>query len=154
MSLEDFPERSPELLALLALLKEGLMTPAGTPDWAVEDFPDKPQSYRLTHPNGAVLVQYTASQYGKSETLDWVVQQRQQHWRLVLLGRQQYGAKKGVVTMLNRLTRLLPGKQLGACEPIQLLRDYFVRQDEGLWEYCIEFSMASPVVGHAFMQEL
>lgn len=137
----------PEFDALKALILALITPPQQQPMWAVEEFPDKPDQYRLSHPNGAILIQYGHSTYGQSEAMDVSVQQRTEFFLLTLVGRQQHGEVLGVVNMVQRLVCGLAGKCCGDCEAIVIRKDYFVSENAGVWQHAIDLSMVTTLVG-------
>lgn len=137
----------PEFAALKALVMELVTPPNQPPMWAVDEFPDQPDQYRLTHTNGAILIQYGHSTYGQSETMDVCVQERTMFFMLTLVGKQQHGEVRGVVDMVQRLLRALPGRRCGDAQPIVLRKDYFISENAGVWQHGIDLSMKTMLLG-------
>jgi hypothetical protein len=128
-------------------LQAALVAKLGTMiKWQVANFPDNPKEWKLLHPKGAVLVQYGASRYGKPDGLGVIVQQRDVQLGLQIVGRAQHG-DSGAVTMLDFLIETLPGQQLPGYTPIYLLRDSFISESSGIWNYQLEIAMQGLIVG-------
>ncbi|QBP09849.1 Gp37 family protein [Cupriavidus metallidurans] len=118
---------------------------ARLPGVLVEDFPDKPEDYRLNHPVGAVLVQYGGSRYGKRDEIGLVVQERALRFGCQLVWRALNG-ERGVLVALELVRRALVGFKPSHSKKLRAVRDMFVSQQGGLWRYVIEFEGDALVV--------
>jgi len=110
---------------------------------AVEFFPDAPQSYRLNHPAGAVLLMFAGSRFGQSQSLDRIVQPREITFAVTLVTKRLNGAK-GAVPVLDALRAALVGFKPPHCQMgLAASGESFVGQAGGLWNYRQEYMTQS-----------
>jgi len=110
---------------------------------AVEFFPDAPQSYRLNHPAGAVLLMFAGSRFGRSQSLDRIVQPRELTFAVTLVTKRLNGAK-GAVPYLDALRSALVGFTPPHCQMgLAASGESFVGQVSGLWHYRQEYTTQS-----------
>lgn len=115
---------------------------AALPDVAVELFPERPDSYRLSHPVGAVLVAYRGATFGKPAPEYGYAQERLPAWRTVVLFRQQYG-RAGALAYLDQVrARLLSYRPSGARYPCRALAEQFLGEESGIWRYAGDWQVA------------
>lgn len=112
---------------------------------AIENFPDHPDSYALGHPVGAILVQYGGSTYGAAQDTEAVVQDRLMQFGLRFVWRSLNG-EKGVTAALEATRKALQGFRPRHCKKMRVVRDYFVAQQGGKWEYQLEVAAGSVAV--------
>ncbi|NBB09340.1 Gp37 family protein [Pseudomonas sp. SLFW] len=124
------------LNALTARLRDALGNELG-----VELFPEQPDTYRLNHAVGAVLVAYGKSTFSAPEATDAVFQARHLVFRLTVVVRQLNG-NDGAVGYLDRIRECLSGWYPphcdSACRP---LHEHFIGQALGLWQYCLDIGV-------------
>jgi len=107
---------------------------------AVEFFPDAPQSYRLNHPAGAVLLMFAGSRFGQSQSLDRIVQPREISFAVTLVTKRLHGAK-GAVPVLDALRAALVGFTPPHCQMgLAAAGESFIGQAGGLWHYRQEYT--------------
>lgn len=115
------------------------------PDLAVEPYPDDPDSYRLDHPVGALLVRYHGSKYGPLIDTAYVVQERRLAIEVTLVMRSLHG-KDGITTVLEQVRLALAGYAPPAFSKLVPLTDEFLGENGGEWRYAIDFTAATTVV--------
>lgn len=127
------------------LLEEVVATlRAALPDVAVELFPERPDSYRLSHPVGAVLVAYRGATFGKPAPEYGYAQERLPAWRTVVLFRQQYG-RSGALAYLDQVrARLLSYRPSGARYPCRATAEQFLGEETGIWRYATDWQVSCP----------
>lgn len=142
------------------------------PALQVEYFPEKPADYHLTHPHGAVLVNYVSSTFGSVEDLGTVLQPQAHPLGSLLLSHanpkfavmddlgavlqpqtimlsativlQQLNGRYGAVDILDAVRQALGGfVPPNCCRRIWLVRDQFLGEVGGFWQYVIDFSTES-----------
>lgn len=142
------------------------------PALQVEYFPESPADYCLTHPFGAVLVNYVSSTFGSVEDLGTVAQSQAHPLGSLLLSHanpkfavmadigailqpqtitmsativlQQLNGPFGAVDVLDAVRQALGGYVPPNCyRRIWLVRDQFLGESQGLWQYAIDFSTES-----------
>lgn len=117
---------------------------AALPELHVEAFPDDPKRYRLQHPKGAVLVVYRAGSFSRPEATSAVVQTGQLEWEIHIILRQLHG--QGVYAALDGARDALIGWRPTHCTPCFAVRDGFVSQGNGVWQYALRIATTRVVV--------
>lgn len=118
-------------------------------DLAVEDFPDKPDEYRLNHPKGAVLVSYLGTKYEAPVDADLVVQDATARFSATVVLRQLNGPN-GAVAILGRMRKALQGFKPPGCQrKVWLLADRFLGESAGIWHYALDFATQTVAVEDA-----
>lgn len=118
------------------------------PDVAVAYYPEKPESYRLNHPNGAVLLSYASANYPKYNDINAVIQPRELGFNLSIVNRQLYG-RTGAIEVLDKLINVVAGFSPVHCDkPLRPVKDYFVRHEAGLWFYGLDVATETVQVQH------
>ncbi|MBN3132647.1 Gp37 family protein [Pectobacterium brasiliense] len=128
---------NPVIDAVVARLKEKLS------QLQIEYFPERPADFRLNHPVGAVLVSYAGSRFGKPEDIGAVMQSHTITLNTTVVFRQLNG-RQGAVAVLDVVRRVLCGYKPPNCSrKIWLVRDVFLGNVGGLWQYALDFSTES-----------
>lgn len=120
----------------------------------VESYPERPNNYRLIHPNGAVLVRYAGSYYddsvaNRNKETD---QRRVLEWAVSVLNRNLHshkGSTYGIYTLIEAVRESLTGYTVNSLTQSTVLiptRDQFVTHAGGVWEHEILFSHSIPEV--------
>lgn len=110
------------------------------PRVVVEYFPEKPSTYRLNHPLGALLVGYGGSRYGQTQLPDAIMQDRDVAITVTIVMRQLNG-RDGAVQLLDETRAALLGCRLpGTTAGLRAIKDDFLGEVVGLWQYAIDFA--------------
>ena len=118
------------------------------PGYAVEDYPDNPQAYRLNHPRGALLVAYAGSEFDRTEDVGAVVQSRSPRVGVTVLLRQLNG-RAGAVTVVDQVVTALAGAQPpGAIAPMWIEGDRYLGQKDAVWAYMVTVGLHTLFVQH------
>lgn len=133
--------------ALLAKIKEEV------PWYEVKSYPDNPSKYVLTHPRGAVLVRFAGGKYGQTEDIGAMVQPRRTDWELTVVARhlRDHG---GLYAVLDILRIGLTGYQVPGCRKASLLKEEFVSEANGIWQYAIWLAVPTVNVERAEDEDL
>ncbi|EAS1877730.1 hypothetical protein AIP78_01130 [Salmonella enterica] len=116
---------------------------ARLPGLHVAYFPDSPDAFTLTHPVGAVLLSYSRSTYGTSESTGAVVQPQTMRFVATVVLRQLNG-RDGAVDVLDSVRQALGGWRPQNClRPVWLVEDTFLGEAQGLWQYALTFATQS-----------
>ncbi|EAP2900173.1 Gp37 family protein [Salmonella enterica] len=116
---------------------------ARLPGLHVAYFPDSPDAFTLTHPVGAVLLSYSRSTYGTSESTGAVVQPQTMRFVATVVLRQLNGSD-GAVDVLDSVRQALGGWRPQNClRPVWLVEDTFLGEVQGLWQYALTFATQS-----------
>lgn len=104
-------------------------------DVACELFPNQPDSYQLSHPIGAYLLNYQGGRFGSPIDTHAVMQDRQLNIVFNVLARQLHG-RDGAIGLCDRLRDGLLGYQPVGCDrKIWALSEQFLGEDYGIWMY-------------------
>ena len=106
------------------------------PDLHVAAFPDKPESFRMQHPVGAVLVAFGRESYSKPRALDLVVQERRIEWDVSVLTRN-LRTHVGAYAVLDALRLALTGWRVEGAGKLRPVRADFVDQKQGVWTHVL-----------------
>jgi hypothetical protein len=118
------------------------------PGLAVDFFPEKPAEYRLNHPQGALLVSYAGSRFGKVSDTGFVAQQREIRITVTVVMRQLNG-KGGAVTAVDAVRAALFCWRPPDCQRLRLMTDRFLGEVAGLWQYVVDLSCDALIVQEA-----
>jgi Gp37 protein len=123
---------------------------------AVEHFPDKPESYRLTHRVGAALVTYRGATYGEMRDIGAIIQERRLEFEITVMvrdlgwavGGQPDGTSPGAYAILEAVRAALTGFQVPGARKMYPLSEKFLGRDRegGLWMYAIRFALVTVAV--------
>lgn len=120
----------------------------------VESYPESPDSYKLIHPNGAVLVRYSGSYFddsvpNRNKETD---QRRVLEWTISILSRNLHShsnATYGIYVLIEAVRESLTGYTVNSLTQSTVLiptRDQFITQAGGVWEHEIMFQHSIPEV--------
>lgn len=102
----------------------------------VASFPDKPDAFKMSHPNGAVLVAYGREVYSKPRDLSLVVQERKIEWDISILTRN-LRTHVGAYDVLDAVRMLLTGWRTEGCSKLMPVRAEFIDQNQGVWTHVL-----------------
>jgi len=110
-------------------------------DVVVDAYPDKPESYQLKHPAGALLVRYTGSRFGPPDPTDVVAQQQTVTVEVVSLVRNLHklGDHAGLLDLLDAVRTALTGFRIPGGPPLHPTTEEFKNYADGIWEYATAF---------------
>lgn len=114
-------------------------------DLYIASFPDKPQEYTFTHPKGAVLVHYQGGNYGNSQSLDVISQQKKMEFALTLITRH-LKTNDGAYSLLERVKQILTGFKIDGCSKMYPTKEGFLVENNGIWQYSINFEFTTPSI--------
>ena len=106
------------------------------PEWDVELFPNQPDTYHLSHINGAVLISYLTSKFEKPRATQMITQVRHVQIALTVLTRDLHN-DVGALNLLDELRLLIVGFRPANCDECWLVDEFFNGSDEetGIWQY-------------------
>jgi len=123
---------------------------------AIDHFPADPETYRLTHPVGEILVIFGASQPTHAPmTVDEVMQEDTLEWHFGVLvrdlgwayGGQESGFSPGAYGVLDGLRLALLGWQLPGFTKMRMVtRGRFIKVDAGVYHYEARYSHRAVVI--------
>jgi hypothetical protein len=122
----------------------------------IAHYPDKPETYRMTHRIGAALVRYDGAEYGRLIDTFAVVQERRLKFEITLMMRDlgwsfgggADGSSPGAYATLESVRGTLTGFRVPGCGKMYPLREKFVERDKqgGVWIYAIIFALTTAAV--------
>jgi len=120
--------------AIMQSVVERLQSAHGK-DLDVQFYPQDPLGFHLAHPVGAVLVGYSASQFGaeQSGSATWVERELTLPLTLVFC---QLNGPDGVIGWLDRLRERLTGFTPAHCDaPLRPTAEHVIGETTGIWLY-------------------
>ncbi|KFK91933.1 Gp37 family protein [Serratia sp. Ag2] len=103
-------------------------------------FPENPDTFRLNHSLGALLVSYGSSDYGNQQDIGAVLQPQTVKFTVTVVVRQLNG-KGGAVDILDYVRQALGGWTPPNCRRrVWLIHDRFLGQVNGVWQYVLTFA--------------
>ena len=112
------------------------------PEILVEGFPDKPSEFILLHQIGALLVHYQGSNYTNSNALGIISQENKKEFAITVVTRN-LRANQGAYEYIDNVKAVLTGFQPDECSKLMPLKDYFISENSGIWQYGINFSLTT-----------
>src|SRR5215469_17033082 len=119
-------------------------------------YPDRPESYRLTHRIGAALVRYEGAKYGPLADTSAIVQERRLAFEITVMMRDlgwNFGGEvgntsPGAYAMIEAIRATLTGFRIPGCSKIFPLNEKFVERDKqgAVWIYAISFGLKTVAV--------
>lgn len=118
---------------------------AKIPELHIEGFPEKPAEFKLVHPKGAILVHYQGGIYSDQKALAVIVQEKKYEFSITVVMRH-LRTHEGAYGYLDRVRNILTGfKPEGGSKMIPV-KDEFIGEDNGIWQYSINFTTVIPVL--------
>ena len=108
-------------------------------------FPEKPAEYKLLHHKGAILVSYRGSSFSEPRATDVVVQERKVELDIVVVMRH-LRSHEGAYAYLDAVRTILTGFRLPGCSKMYPLREEFISEEGGIWQYAITFAFTMPAI--------
>ena len=112
------------------------------PEVLVQGFPDKPSEFILLHPIGALLVHYQGRNYTNSNALGIISQENKKEFAITVVTRN-LRANQGAYEYIDNVKAVLTGFQPDECSKLMPLKDYFISENSGIWQYGINFSLTT-----------
>ncbi len=118
-------------------------------DIPVEAFPERPSEYRLRHASGVLLVVYRGSKYSESQSAGLAVQARTQEWDIVIISRN-LRSHSSAYDLLDQVRAALSGfRPVSTAEVMVPVREAFINEVNGIWQYGITFTFSETYVANA-----
>ncbi|HZC45432.1 MAG TPA: Gp37 family protein [Candidatus Acidoferrum sp.] len=122
----------------------------------ITHYPDRPETWRLTHRVGAALVMYKGAQYGEMLDTAATIQERKLEFEIEVMmrdlgwavGGDASGPSPGAYAIIESIRAALTGFQIAGCRKMHPLREKFVRRDKqgGVWTYASTFALSTVAV--------
>jgi len=114
-------------------------------DLHIEGFPDKPSEFKLTHPTGAILVHYQGGSFSDSKSVGCIYQDKKLEFSITIVTRN-LRSYKGSYFYLDKIRQILTGFKPVGCTKMQPVKEDFISEDNGIWQYAINFSLTTPTI--------
>jgi Gp37 protein len=122
----------------------------------IAHYPDRPETWRLTHRVGAALVMYKGAQYGELLDTAAIIQERKVEFEISVMmrdlgwavGGDASGPSPGAYAIIEGIRAALTGYQVSGCRKMYPLREKFVKRDKqgGVWTYSSTFALSTVAV--------
>jgi len=119
----------------------------------IAHYPDRPESYRMTHRVGAALVQYKGATYGEQLDTAAIIQERKLEFEVTLMmrdlgwsyGGDPNGPSPGAYATIEAVRAALTGFRVPGCRKMFPKSEKFVERDRqgGVWVYAITFALST-----------
>jgi len=104
-----------------------------------EAFPENPKNYALKHPDGVILVSYHGSQFEDPSQGNVIFQDQKFEFDIVLIHRHLRN-HQGAYDLLDQIRMALTGYQVAGYTKLYPVREQFISEENGLWQYGITFA--------------
>ena len=115
----------------------------------IAHYPDRPETWRLTHRVGAALVMYKGAQYGELLDTAAIIQERKLEFEIAVMmrdlgwavGGDPSGPSPGAYAIIEAIRTALTGYRIPGCRKMYPVREKFVKRDKqgGVWTYASTF---------------
>lgn len=113
------------------------------PNLLVQGFPEKPSEFILLHPIGALLVHYQGSKYSNSNAINFISQNNQKEFSVTVVTRN-LRSNEGAYEIIDKVKEVLTGYIILECSALMPIKDYFISEQTGIWQYGINFTLTTP----------
>ena len=113
---------------------------ADFPEILVIGFPDKPSEFILLHQIGALLVHYQGGNYSNTQALNFITQEAQKEFSITIVTRNLRN-NNGAYDYLEKVKSALSGFKIDECSLLYPVKDFFISENAGIWQYGINFSL-------------
>ena len=111
----------------------------------VQGFPEKPQEFTLLHPLGAILVHYRGGNYSTTDALGFISQDKKMDFALTIVTRN-LRSNNGAYEVLDKIKQVLCGYKIVGCSKLTPVKEGFLSEISGIWQYEITFTLTAPSV--------
>ena len=127
-------------------------------DVLIQGFPEKPSEFRLLHPIGALLVHYQGASYSEPKSIGCIVQDSKLEFSITVVMKNlrpiEKGAYTGAYAYIDKVKQVLTGYKIDGCTKMYPLKEEFLGEDNGIWQYGINFALTSQNIEVAEDEEL
>lgn len=111
----------------------------------VDGFPEKPQEFTLIHPVGAILVHYRGGNYSNTDALGFISQDKKMDFAITVVTRN-LRSNNGAYEILEKIKQVLCGFKILGCSKLTPVKEGFLSEISGIWQYEITFTLATPSI--------
>ncbi|KKP40307.1 MAG: hypothetical protein UR30_C0005G0088 [Candidatus Peregrinibacteria bacterium GW2011_GWC2_33_13] len=114
-------------------------------DLHIEGFPEKPSEFKLTHAKGAILIHYQGGNYSESKSLGYIIQDKKLEFSVTIVTKN-LRSHEGSYFYLDKVRQILTGYRPANCSKMQPVKEEFISENNGIWQYSINFSLTTPTI--------
>lgn len=117
----------------------------------IAHYPDRPETWRMTHRIGTALVIYKGADYGDQLDTSAVIQERKLEFEVAVMmrdlgwavGGDPSGTSPGAYAIIESVRAALTGFRVPGCRKIYPIREKFLKRDKqgGVWTYVSTFAL-------------
>ena len=111
----------------------------------VQGFPEKPQEFTLLHPVGGILVHYRGGNYSNTDALGFISQDKKMDFAITVVTRN-LRSNNGAYEVLEKIKQVLCGFKILGCSKLTPVKEGFLSEISGIWQYEITFTLATPSI--------
>ena len=111
----------------------------------VDGFPEKPQEFTLIHPVGAILVHYRGGNYSNTDAVGFISQDKKMDFAITVVTRN-LRSNNGAYEVLEKIKQVLCGFKILGCSKLTPVKEGFLSEISGIWQYEITFTLATPSI--------
>ena len=136
----------------IATIEDAIITQLRSQISSIEiaHYPDRPETWRMTHRIGAALVMYKSAEYGELLDTAAIIQQRKLEFEISIMMRDLGWAVggDGAYAIIEAIRTALTGFQIPGCRKLYPVREKFVKRDKqgGVWTYASTFALSTVAV--------
>ncbi len=122
----------------------------------IAHYPDRPETWRLTHRVGAALVMYKGAEYGDLLDTAAIIQERKLEFEIAIMmrdlgwavGGDPSGPSPGAYAIIEAVRTALTGYRIPGCRQMYPVREKFLKRDKqgGVWTYASIFALSTVAV--------
>ncbi len=122
----------------------------------IAHYPDRPETWRMTHRVGAALVMYKGAEYGDQLDTAAIIQERKLEFEISVMmrdlgwavGGDASGPSPGAYAIIEGIRTALTGFLIPGCRKMYPVREKFVKRDKqgGVWTYSSTFALSTVAV--------
>jgi hypothetical protein len=122
----------------------------------IAHYPDRPETWRMTHRIGTALVIYKGADYGNLLDTAAVIQERKLEFEVSVMmrdlgwavGGDASGPSPGAYSIIESIRAALTGFRIPGCRKMYPLREKFLKRDKqgGVWTYASTFALTTIAV--------
>ncbi len=142
----------------IATIEDSIVTQLRSQISSIEitHYPDRPETWRMTHRVGAALVMYKGAHYGDLLDTAATIQERKLEFEISIMmrdlgwavGGEAAGPSPGAYAIIEAVRTALTGFEVPGCRKMFPVSEKFVKRDKqgGVWTYASTFALSTVAV--------
>jgi hypothetical protein len=129
----------------------------------ITHYPDRPETWRMTHRVGAALVMYKGAHYGDLLDTAATIQERKLEFEISIMmrdlgwavGGDASGPSPGAYAIIEGIRVALTGFEIPGCRKMYPVSEKFVKRDKqgGVWTYASTFALSTVAVEGSYADD-